>query len=178
MLIETSPAWPVAERKETYNAFVRMVIGSISSPQDMLVKNDLGILLEKYKGASCVACFPRSSTTDGSAVPIQPVGLLALISTVALLLIRTAAARCHIGYSTTESRRIKPPKRRALTLTEAVRCDLPIHSRLALIQRSRSRPSDRTQVQAASMSEKPADKLQVTGYRLQVHRKQAVTCNL
>lgn len=171
MLVETSPKWQSSDRCEAYNAFVKTVISSLSSPPDLIVKNDLDVLLEKHRDAGrCWALGVRYRPENQHPTPNTQHLWLVLITAAVFLITRVAAPKLPIKHTQANPRKINPKRRRMLSLTDTVRCDLSIHTRLVLIQNSRSRPSDRTQTKEHPTSQNsPSRQTQKNGRLLEVY---------
>ncbi|MEN6372159.1 MAG: DUF2817 domain-containing protein [Armatimonadota bacterium] len=141
MLVETSPDSPMKNRSTAYKEVVSAIITALSSPTDHIMLNDVSILMNKRGDAHkwLNVCDKWQVQPDSTA---PPACILALLAAVVIAAIRTITPRNLLKRDARHTNTAMPASRYAFT--EIVRSDLPIRTRLGMIQRHRQRPSDRT----------------------------------
>ncbi|MEN6521755.1 MAG: M14 family zinc carboxypeptidase [Armatimonadota bacterium] len=142
MLVETSPDSPMKNRSMAYKEVVRTIIATLSSTTDPVMLNDVSILVNKRGDAHkwVNELCGKWQVQPDSPAPLAC--LFALLAVAVIAAIRTMAPRnilrqSSVGYENTAMQASR------YAITEIVRSDLPMRTRLGIIQRHRQRPSDR-----------------------------------
>jgi len=142
LLVETSPKWPSSNRHQAYKALLMAVLMELSSPTDPAVSAELDAVRSQLAEASpwLASLYHKHSRASSAA---QVACWLALLVAAVFVVVRSASLHGVPRQPAATPRAREPAGAREFSLTEVVRSDLPIRARLALIQRHRTRPTDR-----------------------------------
>jgi hypothetical protein len=143
MLIETSPDSPLEAREAAYTQAVTAVLEALSDGKPAVMENLAA--MRDGKAAENVWVAALCARTNASPVT-QPAhsGLWLIVVFGAIYLAVRIACRRKNEILNDGLRRRNPVRLRTLSTTEAVRFDLPVHARIALLHTFRTRPSDRS----------------------------------
>lgn len=143
MLIETSPDSPLEDREAAYIQAVTAVLEALSDGRPAVMENLDAMRDGSPNESSWAAALCARTNTDPVNPPMHSAVWLTAVFGAIYLAVRSACMRknevLNDGF-----RRRNPVRARALSTTEAVRFDLPVHARIALLQTLRTRPSDRS----------------------------------
>jgi len=143
VLVETSREWPAATRVRAYQNVVTAILSEVARPADGATLSELRTVRRGMPDASPWLASLQQCPPAAAPSPTQTACWVAFLAAAAFIVLRSSANTRHYRNAAA-ARTSRSLEARGLCLTEIVRSDLPVHAKLALIQRSRPRPSDRS----------------------------------
>lgn len=151
ILVETSSDWQCADRIRAYRSIVVSILHDVSTPPDQLAARDINILQKKHQLA---AVRSESHISQHTPQPGLPNGSIYCLVAAVIVLTIVRATSCKGTMNKTD---IKPGRKaasfgRAFSITDAVRSDASVRTRLSMIQCNKPRPTDRSSNRSDSRS--------------------------
>ena len=162
MLVETSSEWPPAIRRRAYEELVMGLAATLVSGSDPQVSESLaGVVRGQPVASPLLATLysPRRGTPDSSGQATYC--WLALLAGVACILLCLSFRGVPASRPSGAWSGRKVSEARVFSIAEAAGSDLSVRARLALIQRNRPRPTDRTMTESKEAMQPAAGGLAV-----------------